>query len=151
MRKLLFPLLLLVCLVMTSTCRSAGVDQPVAPGGGGGSPCAGGTGNADPERPVVCVDDSGSELSVDRDPVHVHDVMEADLKTSVPLQWFTRTGKDLTIKIAGGCVDVVRCNAGHCIANTRDVAADTKCKYDVMVPGFKPLDPTVIVDNCCPR
>lgn len=146
-RNLLRGSLLITALLVFATCARQGGD-----GGGGNTlranPCAKGTGNADRNAPIVCVDDSGSTLSVHPDPVTVH---RRSGGAPVMIHWWTRSGGGvLGIEIQAGCVTEVNCNGPHCSART--LPGDTggaRCKYDVWTDTKPRLDPEVIIVDCC--
>ena len=150
-------LMLLGMAVFIGSCAS----QPaVAPPGSGGSPspafrgnpCASKAGSADRNAPIVCVDDTGSTLTVSPDPIRVHDVGASD-KAPVVLQWHTVSGRnDLHVEIEPGCVTETTCSGnGHCRARTtpRTDKTEKRCKYDVWTDKHPRLDPDVIVIPCC--
>lgn len=122
---------------------------PITPSQAG--PCAGKTGTADRRAPIVCVDDTGSTLTVSPDPVHVHD--ESAAGAPIVIQWHTVSGaNDLQVEIEEGCVTTVRCpRPGHCTALTRphDEKTQKRCKYDVWTDKHPRLDPEIIIDPCC--
>ena len=126
---------------------SACARRPVVATAG---PCADGKGSTDRQAPIVCVDDTGATLSVFPDPIVLHDTTKGG-GGPVVLQWFTRTGTgDLQLQIEEGCVSEVTCNGrGHCTAKSRDIDAETRCKYDVWTDKHPRLDPEVVVDPCC--
>ncbi|HYR27210.1 MAG TPA: hypothetical protein VEU30_02020 [Thermoanaerobaculia bacterium] len=118
--------------------------------------CAGGSKPArDNDRPIVCVDDSASVLSVSPDPIVLHDVMSTDRSTPGAIQWFTRSGNgDLQIRFRNTeCVKSVRCNDGHCTAvaakKLPKQADEVRCKYDVLLTGHPTLDPETVLTGCC--
>lgn len=111
--------------------------------------CADGKGSEDRQAPIVCVDDSGSTLSVAPDPIVVHD-RRRNSNAPVVMQWFTRSGRgELQIRIQDGCVTDLKCQGSHCTAKTRDIGAETKCKYDVLTDKHPLLDPDLILTPCC--
>jgi hypothetical protein len=133
-----------------SGCAARSTDVAgVAPSA---SVCRDGAGSTNRQAPIVCVDDSARTLSVNPDPVVVHDVRANDRKTPVTVHWFTRSGRgDLQLEFEAGCVEQHRCDGqGHCWA--RSVPGSTsRCKYDVWIAGGKHdrLDPVVEVETCC--
>lgn len=147
-RVLLRFFVLLVLTVVVCGCAQRAALTPSR--GGGGGPCGGGKGISDRQAPIVCVDDTGATLSVDPDPIVLHNKMKSDGKP-VTLQWFTRSGSNnLYVEIEPGCLTEVKCNGkGHCTAKSRDLAAETRCKYDVWTDKHPRLDPDVVVTPCC--
>jgi hypothetical protein len=140
-----FPRLfiLLLASILITTCARHDRPAPFA-----GSPCAGGTGVDNREAPIVCVDDSGSALSVNPDPIRVYHEKRGG--GPVTLQWFTKSGGNLELRWQkDACVTSTVCNGGHCTAQTRADSAGQQCKYDVMVDGHPTLDPDVIIIRCC--
>ena len=113
-------------------------------------PCANGVGSSDRQAPIVCVDDTGTTLSVRPDPIVIHDKRRGGAQP-VTMQWFTRSGGgNLQIEIEEGCVTNVKCNGkGHCTAQTRDIDAETRCKYDVLTDTHPRLDPDLVLTPCC--
>jgi hypothetical protein len=110
-------------------------------------------GSANPQMPIVCVNDAMRTLSVSPDPVRTHDVLETDRKSPVVLHWFTRSGSgDLRIKMRDeGCVRDIKCDGrGHCMAHSIP-GASKQCKYDVLINDgqHEPLDPTIVMTSCC--
>lgn len=137
---------ILVVLVIAA-CSS----RPYNPGGstqpfGGG--CASGSSN--PQAPIVCVDDTGTTLSVDPDPVRPDDVQGG---VPINLVWKTKSGGgDLRIEMkSNACVKNLNCNGnGQCTSQVIRASTAT-CKYDVWIQGgTQPrLDPTVVIQPCC--
>ena len=150
-RILLRSFLLVTTALVLSTCSSS--NTTVAPGGGGNTrmsnPCSKGTGKADRNAPIVCVEDTGGTLSVHPDPIPVHSVGATD-RQSVMIHWWTRSGgNELTVDIQPGCVTDVNCRGSHCSARTLPVTERTRCKYDVWTEKHPKLDPEIIIDPCC--
>ncbi|HEV7238084.1 MAG TPA: hypothetical protein VGQ36_02510 [Thermoanaerobaculia bacterium] len=138
---------LLATVVLALTTCAPNDRKPINPFS---NPCNTGKGKADRNAPIVCVDDTGETLSVDPDPINVHDVDATDRKPVI-IQWRTRSGsKDLNVEIAEGCVTDVECKDGHCKAKTRETdASGARCKYDVWTSKHPRLDPEVIIVDCC--
>lgn len=156
----LLGVLLIVCSCASQPSTPQPVD-PVAPGGSAstglrpsraGNPCAGKAGSTDRNAPIVCVDDTGSTLTVSPDPIRIHDVGAAD-RAPVVIHWHTVSGSnDLRIEIEPGCVTETTCAGnGHCRARTlpRADRTEKRCKYDVWTDKHPRLDPDVIVIPCC--
>ena len=152
MRK---PLVLLVAMFLLVTCAAPPEPETGPPGltrPAGCGPEGKGMRNAD--TPVVCVDDLASVLTVDPDPVRLHDV-KRDKSGPGTLQWFTRSGKgDLQIRFADeSCVKRVNCNGGHCTAvaakKMSRALEEQRCKYDVLLTGHPTLDPETVLTGCC--
>jgi len=136
--------------------------QHGAPGGGhdaaatglrgAGNPCSDRAGSTDRNAPIVCVDDTGSALTVSPDPVRVNDVGAAD-RAPVMIHWHTVSGtNDLRLEIEPGCVTNTTCDGrGHCSARTvpRDDRSARRCKYDVWTDKHPRLDPDIIIEPCC--
>lgn len=146
-RILLRGFVLVTAALVVSACSAHGG------GGGNGSltnPCGTGAGNADRNAPIVCVDDTGATLSVNPDPVTVHDVGQAD-RQPVMIHWWTRSGGgELGIEVRPGCVTKVTCRGAHCTARTLPAeASGARCKYDVWTAKHPRLDPEIIIDDCC--
>jgi hypothetical protein len=156
---LLLSFFLLTCATQpapdTGASASGSAPAPsrsqIAPAAG---PCGNGQGDAHRDRPIVCVDDSADALTVNPDPVWVHDVMSTDRRTRPVIHWWTRTGGSLRIEFKdAGCVRDMNCNGNHCRANVSGRpevgAAEKRCKYDVIVDGHPTLDPDTIIVGCC--
>lgn len=150
-RILLRWILLITAALVFTTCKSASDTYAPSPGGGAlaANPCKTGAGKADRNAPIVCVDDSGATLSVNPDPVEVHD--EAAGRAPVVIHWWTRSGGgELGIEVQPGCVTDVNCRGAHCMARTlpKDDGG-ARCKYDVWTATHPRLDPEVIIVDCC--
>lgn len=146
-RILLRGTLLVTVVLVLAGCAS----KSTAPGRGPGiaGVCGAGTGKADRNAPIICVDDSGAALSVHPDPIHVHSVAQAD-RQPVVIHWWTRTGGNtLNLEIQEGCVTDLNCNGGHCSARTLPQTERKQCKYDVWTQVHPVLDPDIVVDPCC--
>ena len=151
---------LLALLVATLLIAACAAHHAPDPGGSRptdlrANPCASGTPPMNKQAPIVCIDDSARTLIVSPDPVHVHDVDATDRTSPVGVQWFTKSGTgDVHVRIDHGCVDKKSCDGkGKCSAETVPGAKQKKeCKYDVWITGGKhdKLDPTVVVEPCCP-
>lgn len=152
--------LLIVCSCASQQSAPPPPD-PVAPGGSAatglrparaGNPCADKAGSTDRNAPIVCVDDTGSTLTVSPDPIHLHDVGAAD-RAPVVIHWHTVSGaNDLRVEIEPGCVTETTCAGnGHCRARTlpRTDKTEKRCKYDVWTDKHPRLDPEIVVSPCC--
>jgi hypothetical protein len=146
-RILLRWTLLVPAALVLAACASSGSS-----GGSGtqlANPCRTGPGTAERSAPIVCVDDTGATLTVNPDPIEVHD--EGAGRAPVVIHWWTRSGSnDLGIEIEPGCVTAVNCRGGHCMARTlpKD-GGSARCKYDVWTGKHPRLDPEVIIVDCC--
>jgi hypothetical protein len=146
--------LLLGAVLLVSSCASQqAVDGAAAAGPMRGNPCTKKAGSTDRNAPIVCVDDTGSALTVAPDPIRVHDVGASD-RQPVVLHWHTVSGSnDLQIEIEPGCVTEMRCDGkGHCMARSLprgDDRTEKRCKYDVWTDRHPRLDPDVIIVPCC--
>ncbi|HYI09088.1 MAG TPA: hypothetical protein VEK57_08445 [Thermoanaerobaculia bacterium] len=140
----------LVSLLVIAGCASQ------KPGDTGLAACGGRT-STDKQGPVVCVDDTGSRLSVAPDPIEAHDTLKTDRAKPVTIHWWTESGGgNLGIEMKDhGCVAGLRCETGHCWAHTIPGAAKgtatgkKNCKYDVWTTPANRLDPTILVGTCC--
>lgn len=155
LRSLLrFAALLVAAFVLTTCAHYHGPDSgTMMPSGGSGfvGPCGTGAGSADRDAPIVCVDDSGSTLTVSPDPIRVN---EKHSKTRAPvvLQWFTKSGRnDLEIRMEEGCVEPVKCDGkGHCMTKALGTnGTEKRCKYTIWTDKHPKLDPDVIITPCC--
>ena len=150
-----YSMLLGMTLFLCACAAQQASDTNIAASGSSAlraGPCASKAGSNDRNAPIVCVDDTGSTLTVSPDPIRVHDVGASD-KAPVVLQWHTVSGaNDLHIEIEPGCVDEVKCpRPGHCVARTlpRGDKTEKRCKYDVWTDKHPRLDPEVIIVPCC--
>jgi len=139
------------CAAQTAAPDPAGTGA-LQPSRAGGGPCASKRGVENRNAPIVCVDDTGSTLTVHPDPIRMHDVGQND-RLPVMLQWHTVSGRnDLRVEIEPGCVTEVKCERpGHCSARSMPRADKTekRCKYDVWTDRHPRLDPDVIITPCC--
>lgn len=146
---------LLASSLLFMTCASwsaPGRGNALAPNRAGG-PCAAKKGNGSPNKPIVCVDDTGATLSVHPDPVIVHDV-DASEKKPVVIQWMTVSGgNDLQISMKDGCTTALSCKGGKCTARTlphgENETGERRCKYDIWTDKHPRLDPDTVVVKCC--
>ena len=143
MTRLRMLLVILAATVVIASCASH--DKGLSPCGGG---------KTDPDRPMVCVDDSSDTLRVYPDPVKFNDVLSTDKTMSPAILWFTKSGRgNLEIRFRDeGCVRDVRCNGPQCVgaaARLDPLEPERRCKYDVMLTGHPTLDPETIIVRCC--
>lgn len=143
--RLLRCVVLVVTTVVLAACAHRAAVAPLE-----GNPCADGKGSGDRQAPIVCVEDTGPTLSVSPDPIVIDD-RKKEGSEPVTMQWFTRSGRgDLQIAIEDGCLTELKCSGnGQCVAKTRDVDAQVKCKYDVWTKTHPRLDPDIILTPCC--
>ncbi len=143
---------LLVSSLLLFTCAS-----PKAPDGGApaplSNPCQRGKGNGSPNKPIVCVDDTGATLSVHPDPVIVHDRGASDHKPVV-IQWLTVSGRNqLQLSMKEGCIAELSCKGARCVARTiphaENETGERRCKYDVWTDRHPRLDPDTVIVKCC--
>jgi hypothetical protein len=144
-RVLLRFAVLVTVAVLLSTCAHQGV-APAAPG----NPCLIGGGSDNRNAPIVCVDDTGSTLSVAPDPVTAFD-RDAGGQPVMIHWWLKSGGNDLDIDVKPGCVTDKHCENGHCFARTlpKSVKGDVTCKYDVWTTRQPRLDPAIVLTDCC--
>jgi hypothetical protein len=113
-----------------------------------------------PAAPIVCIDDSGTQLAAYPDEIFVYDEDPAETGSSNTILFFTksRTGKlDLTM-MSNDCTSKVWCGVvdGMCRVKVKKISngqpAPEPCKYEVRILNsqFEPLDPTIRVGDCCP-
>jgi hypothetical protein len=168
------PLFIVILLVFSGSCRreepplpAPAEEQSAARLAGETAepevrnPCGKGDGVADPFRPIVCVDDTGSAFIVNPDPVRAHDRRGKDDPGPVVIHWFTHTGQgDLRLEFhrsesGDDCVEKQQCNSpGHCMARVIGQpkgGREIKCKYDVWMENstIPRLDPEAIIVPCC--
>jgi hypothetical protein len=117
--------------------------------------CTGGyRGNADPSKPLVCVSVSGMSASPLIDPIHVY--AKAKNGAATQIMWASADkNADLHITMTNpsqNCVKSVACpQKRSCVATIVETApGGTQCEYQISNgTGGKPMDPIIIVDNCC--
>lgn len=154
-------IVLLGVLLILCACAAQQSTAPAPPPAAGGSsstalragnPCSNKVGSTNRNAPIVCVDDTGSTLTVSPDPIRLHDVGAAD-RAPVVIHWHTVSGaNDLHVEIEPGCVTETTCDGnGHCRARTlpRSDKTEKRCKYDVWTDKHPRLDPDMIVIPCC--
>lgn len=154
MHRIRVALVLLAAALLITTCATM---RPMAPAAEPAltGPCrdnANGVQNAD--APIVCVDDSANDLSVDPDPFIVHETPSGGGGGSPVVQWITRSGNgELKIDFRDeGCVRNIVCNGGRCTAVAAKLKAGEEkrqCKYNVMLTGHPTLDPEGVIVRCC--
>jgi hypothetical protein len=112
--------------------------------------CPGGSGLNNPQIPIVCVTED--TLKADPKEIRIHNHAIGDETRPVRIHWFTKNGAgDLKVTmIDPGCLTKLMCpNRGHCTAVSEVKTTTSKvCRYAITLDG-KPVDPTVIVDQCC--
>ena len=139
----------LVILTLTAAC---GTTQ------GPRSRCA--AGSSRPEAPVVCIDDTGTRLSVSPERVEAYDRDPEKQGHPMVILFFTKSGSGdfQIVPRSGNCIEPQtehHCppNAGLCRVHVvRKAPNDTEaevCKYDVVMKGFTTLDPWVVTKPCC--
>lgn len=152
------PFVLLAVMFLSLTCAMAPPPDPnttePAPPSLSGNPCLGGSGVKDPDRPIVCVDDSAEILSVSPDPIWIHDRMSTNRSTPATIQWFTKSGNgELRVRFKDErCVRRVVCTGTRCnavAARKMDKGEEVRCKYDVQLTGHPDLDPETVLVGCC--
>lgn len=117
--------------------------------------CTGGyLANADPSRPLVCVDTNGTSAAPKVDPVHVYAKGRNGAATQITWASPDRNA-DLHVTMtnaAQNCVKSVTCPEKRaCFATIVDSApAGAQCEYQISNgTGAKPADPIIIIDTCC--
>ena len=154
MNRIRVLLVLLGAALFIITCAKMTTDgQPpsVLPANG----CANNPrGEKNPDRPIVCVDDSANRLAVSPDPFWLHETPSPSANGSPAVQWFTNSGQgELQVRFRDeACVRNVVCNGNHCTAVPAKLKAGEKerrCKYDVIVSGHPTLDPEGVLTGCC--
>ena len=117
--------------------------------------CTGGYhGNSDPSKPLVCVDVSGMSATPLIDPVHVYAKTKNGAATQVA--WASADpNADLHVSMTNPsqtCVKSIACPKKQaCFATIVSTAAGrTQCEYQISNgTGGKPIDPIIIIDDCC--
>jgi hypothetical protein len=117
---------------------------------GSGHACT--VGDMDPMNPIVCIDNTGTTLKAYPETIEVFD-RQVDQKP-VKILFFTRTGTgNPKIKPQGDCLEKVDHPVGRAIGHVKKLgdttSGDKRCKYDIELSGFEPLDPFIIVKPCC--
>jgi len=151
-----FAVLIVLVVALIAGCKSSGTLNPIAPPNN----CAStGYGKQHHDTPLVCVDSSGTSLSVNPDSIRVWDVSSTDRSTPPVIHWMTRGGSgnlQITMK-DDGCVETPKCNGhGQCTANVRGGAGAghkegdvlKTCRYKVTLDG-RTLDPDTVIVRCC--
>lgn len=150
MSEVRLPRLLLVLVSVLVIAGCAGrPDNPSINAG----VCSSGVASINRQAPIVCVDDTGATLTVSPDPAEANDVLEGPRTNPVIVHWWTKSGGgNLGIEMKGSeCVGRVECSGGHCWAKTKPGAkAKVTCKYDVWTNATNRLDPTIVINPCCP-
>jgi hypothetical protein len=151
LRSLLRFAALLGSAVILSTCAHSNTNPP-SPGGGNAGfvgACGSVTASANRDAPIVCIDDTGSALTVSPDPIRVNQT-HSTTHAPVVLQWHTKSGNDVQIEMEPGCVEPVKCTKGHCTTKAMPTSgSETRCKYSIEMSGHPKLDPDVIIIPCC--
>lgn len=113
-------------------------------------------GSTRPERPIVCINNTGSELSVDPERVVAFDEYPKDSGRPMKILFFTKTGTGnfKIIEKNGNCIASQECveNAGLCrvtVVDVKDGEEDKQCDYDIEMAGFPRMDPQIVIKNCC--
>jgi hypothetical protein len=108
-------------------------------------------GKQHPERPIVCVDNTGSALSIHpREDLVVFD--RASNGAPVTILFFTKSGTgNLKIIDKDDCLDEQEHTPEGMarIKVTKAGGSETRCKYDIELAGFETLDPFIVVKPCC--
>ena len=119
------------------------------------STCTGGyRGNSDRSKPLVCVDISGMSATPLIDPVHVYAKGKNGVATQI--SWASADpNADLHVSMTNpsqNCVKNIVCpKKKACFATIVDSApARAQCEYQISNgTGGKPMDPIIIIDECC--
>lgn len=149
-RALCLPLVALASFLVFSACRST--VPPLSVGCNAGS--------TRPEAPIVCINDSGTTLSVDPETITAYDRDPEKPGSPMVILFFTQSGRGdfQIVPRSGNCIEPQtehHCppDAGLCrVHMLRRKPTDPKeerCKYDVIMKGFPPLDPFIVAKTCC--
>jgi hypothetical protein len=117
-------------------------------------------GSTRPEAPIVCIDDLGTELSVDPEKIVAYDRDPQKQSSPMVILFFTKSGNGdfQIVPRTGNCIEQPKDHhcppgAGMCrVHMLRRKPSDPKeetCKYDVIMKGFPPLDPFIVAKTCC--
>ncbi|MEO6259365.1 MAG: hypothetical protein ABIP63_03410 [Thermoanaerobaculia bacterium] len=147
--------LLLALAITVVGCAHTSQDKGLNPGTAALAACSGGGGGTpNPYAPIVCVDDSATNLPATPDPAHVVNLSAGHQPTVI--NWFTNSGNhtlSIFFKEKGCVVHEPECHGSHCIAVINPNAQPGKqCKYGIKlldVNGYY-TDPIVEIDACCP-
>ena len=144
--KSVSKLLVIAAVIAAFGCRTSDQTAQAA------ATCASGyLGNADPSRPLVCVNEDGSPRI---DPVHVYAKGKNGAATQIAWASSYRNA-DLHVTMTNpsqNCVKSVACPKKQaCFATIVDTApGGAQCEYQISNgTGGKPMDPIIIIDNCC--
>lgn len=149
-RTLCLPLVAIAALVVFSACVST--VPPLSVG------CI--AGSTRPEAPIVCIDDSGAELSVNPETITAYDRDPKKPGQAMVILFFTKsgTGDFQIIPRTGNCIEPQtehHCpkNAGlcrvHMLRRKPTDPPEETCKYDVFMRGKPVLDPFIVAKTCC--
>jgi len=137
-------LVIIALMVVAFGCRTSDQTASVS------ATCAGGyLGNADPARPLVCVNADGSPRI---DPIHVY---AKGSGAAAQITWASADPKaDLHVSMTNpsqNCVKTIVCPRKlACFATIVDAPGGTQCEYQISNgTGGKPMDPIIIIDTCC--
>ena len=147
-------------LVVAGTVFAGGCTSALP--GGRGHQCT--VGSKKPEAPIVCIDNTGTKLSVDPYRVVAFDEYPKNSGRPMVILFFTKTGtgnfKIIEKKRETGnneadesCIAEQHCVAGEglcriIVPRLKDQKARV-CLYDIEMAGFPPMDPEIEVRPCC--
>ena len=141
--------LVIAAVIAAFGCRTSDQTAQVA------ATCAGGYhGNSDPSRPLVCVSVDGMSATPLIDPIHVYAKGKNGAATQI--SWASADSRaDLHVSMPNpsqNCVKAIACPKKQaCFATIVDSApGGAQCEYQISNgTGGKPMDPIIIIDNCC--
>lgn len=145
--KLLVIIAVIVATVAAFGCRTSDQTANAA------ATCTGGYhGNADPSKPLVCVNVSGMGATPLIDPVHAYAPGKNGVATQIT--WASADPKaDLHISMTNpsqSCVKNLVCPKKQACFATIVAPGGTQCEYQISNgTGGKPMDPIIIIDTCC--
>lgn len=113
-------------------------------------------GSREPTAPMVCIDNTGSKLSVDPPRVEAFEEYPKNSGQPMVILFFAKTGtpKFDLIEKKGNCIARQDCvqSAGLCrvtVVRLKEGEKERKCEYDIVMPGFPPMDPEILIKTCC--
>ena len=146
--KSLCKLLLIAAVLAAFGCRTSNQTSELV------ATCTGGyLGNADPSKPLVCVNVSGTGATPLIDPVHVYAKTKNGAATQIA--WATSDpNADLHVTVTNpsqNCVKSVACpQKKACFATiVENAPGGAQCEYQISNGSAKAADPIIIIDTCC--
>ena len=110
---------------------------------------------ASPHAPIVCVDNTGSALSVDPYRVVAYDEYPKDSGRPVVILFVTqeKPAEFKLVEKTSGCIEKQNCvtSAGLCQVTVKRLggAPGKVCEYGIEMVGFPTMDPEIKLKPCC--